>query len=310
MKSEPVYVGIDIAKHSLAIDSWDGKASEIPNTPKGIRSLMLRLQHLENPIVCCEATGGYECLLIRKLIAAGISVALTNPRQVRDFARSKGILAKTDRIDAQLLSEFGRQIQPRCFQPLPEYVENLRELLTRRSQLVELLKQETLRLDPEPSKAIQQSIRRHQQFLQKHIEQIEKQIQLLMDSEPRLQQQAQRYTQVSGIGLQTALCLTAFVPELGQISDKQAAALVGLAPFNVDSGKLRGKRRIRGGRARIRQVLYMAAVSARKHNPILRDFYNRLIQNGKPAKVALTAVMRKLLILANRIASDPSFIPA
>lgn len=307
---KPVHVGIDIAKESLQIAFCDGHSFSVANTAGGIRSLIRRLQKLKRVIVCCEATGGYESQLVRALLAAELPVALVNPRRVRDFAKSKGILAKTDSIDAAVLCEFAQQNQPKCLRRLPEYLQELKDLLIRRDQLTEAIKTETLRLDPVPSKPIRQSIQAHLRFLQRQLQKIEDFIEQLIEANEPLAVQLQSYTQVKSLGKQSALHLIAFVPELGQISDKQAAALVGLAPFNVDSGQFRGKRIIRGGRSRVRKVLYMAAVSARQHNPILRDFYNRLIQQGKPPKVALTAVMRKLVTLANRIASDPEFVPA
>ncbi len=310
MKSEPVYVGIDIGKDTLQISPFDGKAVEIPNTTKAIRSLIRRLERVEEVVVCCEATGGYESLLVTELTEAGMPVALANPRRVRDFARSKGILAKTDAIDAAVLCQYAEQNQPRLLEKLPESLQTLRSLLVRRSQIVEMIKDETHRLDPKPRKQIQQSIQTNIRNLQKQLEKLEEHIRVLVEEDQPLTNRVESYTQVKGVGLQSALHLTAFVPELGHISDKQVTALVGLAPFNVDSGKFRGRRVIRGGRSRVRKVLYMAAVSARTHNPILRDFYNELIARGKPPKLALTAVMRKILILANRIASDPNFVPA
>jgi transposase len=310
MSSPRVYIGVDIAKESLQMDPFDGMQAEIDNTTKGIRSLIRRLQTIPHCMICCEATGGYETLLVANLLDAEIPVALVNPRQVRDFARSKGILAKTDKIDAAVVTLFAQQNQPSPMSKPPEWMGTLRSLLIRREELVHMTRQEKCRLDPAPPAPILRTIKAHLRFLLQQISKLEAQIKETTKEHEPLTQQINRFCQVNGLGTQSALYLIAFVPELGHLSDKQASALIGVAPYNDDSGKTKGIRRIRGGRARVRKVLYMAAVSAQQHNPILHEFYNRLIQQGKPPKVALTAVMRKLVVLANRIVSDPSFQPA
>ena len=310
MPSESVYLGIDVSKQELHLNGLGLALRKVPNTRPALQRLALRLKQRPNAVVCCEATGGYESLLVQILSDSGIPVALVNPKRVRDFAKSKGILAKTDQLDAAVLRSFAEQNQPRPLQALPKDLAELRSLLLRREQLVEALKCEKQRLDPKPPQIVLQSLRAHIAVLQRHLDKLEKAIkQLVADHDP-LAQKVAGYTRVNSIGLQSALYLTAFVPELGRITDQQAAALVGLAPFNVDSGQFRGRRCIRGGRPRVRRILYMAAVCGKTTNPILRDFYNRLIARGKPPKLALTAVMRKLVLLANRIAGDPAFVPA
>ncbi len=261
-------------------------------------------------VVCCEATGGYEALLVRLLMEEGIAVALVNPKRVRDFAKSKGILAKTDKLDAGVLRAFSEQNKPICMEALSAELMELRALLLRREQLVASLNSEKQRLDPKPPQVVMQSIKAHIRVLQRHLDKLEQAIQQLVAIQEDLGERVAGYLRVNSIGMQSALYLTAFMPELGRVSDNQAAALAGLAPFNVDSGMFRGRRTTRGGRPRVRKVLYMAAVCARTHNPILAAFYQRLIEKGKPPKVALTAVMRKLVTLANRIAADPTFVPA
>ena len=310
MQSNPVYLGIDVSKQSLHLDGLDPVSREISNTRQAIRKLASRLSQMPNVAVCCEATGGYESLLVQILLEAGIAVAVVNPKRVRDFAKSRGILAKTDKLDAAVLRSFAEQNQPRPLEVLPKGLSDLRSLLLRREQLVEALKCEKQRLDPKPPPVVLSFIRAHIRVLQRHLDKLDRVIEQLVASRELLAQKVAGYMRVNSIGLQSALHLTAFVPELGRITDNQAAALVGLAPFNVDSGQFRGRRCIRGGRPRVRKVLYMAAVCGKTTNPILRQFYNRLIDHGKPPKLALTAVMRKLVILANRIAADPAFVPA
>lgn len=310
MQSESVYLGVDVSKQALHLDGLDLVSREVPNSRHAIQKLVSQLRQTPNVVVCCEATGGYESLLVGILLESGIPVALVNPKRVRDFAKSRGILAKTDKLDAAVLRSFAEQNQPRTLEALPQGLPELRSLLLRREQLVEALKCEKQRLDPKPPRVVLDFIRAHIRVLQRHLEKLENVIKQLVASREPLAQKVAGYMRVNSIGLQSALYLAAFVPELGLISDKQAAALVGLAPFNVDSGQFRGRRCIRGGRPRVRKVLYMAAVCGKTTNPILRQFYNRLIDNGKPPKLALTAVMRKLVILANRIAGDPAFVPA
>lgn len=309
--SEPVvHVGIDVSKHTLVIDPFDGKKSTLPNTSRAIQELIERIENHPQPItICCEATGGYERLLVAALIAARIAVAVINPKRVRDFARSQGILAKTDGIDAAVISAFGRQNQPRTHGPVKAAVAQLQPLLVRRDELLEMIQQEQSRLDPPPPKPVATMIRSHLRSLQLQLKRVEKTLQEIAGSDPELRLALARLCRVKSIGTISALYLLGLVPELGSISDNQAAALTGLAPFNNDSGMMRGKRSTWGGRARVRRVLYMCAVCASHANPVLRDFYQRLLARGKPPKVALTAVMRKLVVLANRIMADPSFQP-
>lgn len=305
-----VYVGIDVAKRELEIDSFDQQLSSVPNTTKGIQQLISSLECREKVAVCCEATGGYEQLLIEELLLAGIPIARVNARRVRDFARSKGISAKTDKIDARVITAFAEQNQPKRIEPSPAWRNRLRDILKRRDELVAMRTQEIHRLDPKPSKEIQKSIRSLIRSLNNQIERMNATIKEIIQEEEELKVTIKRLTQVNSIGPVSALQLVANVPELGQVTDKEVAALVGVAPFNRDSGTMKGNRCISGGRANVRRALYMAAVCASTHNPILREFYQRLITRGKPPKVALVAVMRKLVVLANRIAADPTFQPA
>jgi transposase len=311
MTNHTVYIGIDVSKAELEI-SLSGKSQKpVPNSRKGIGLLLTQTQKMKGSVMlCCEATGGYEKLLIAMALARDIPVALLNPKRVRDFARSKGILAKTDKIDAAVIASFAQQNNPAPLKQSPDWLPELQGLVARRETLMTMRKSESNRMDPEPDPAVKKSIRRILSGLKREILLIERQIQELVQIHDALQEASERLQKVSSIGPITAHTLMATVPELGSLSDKQVTALVGLAPFNQDSGCLRGKRTIKGGRAQARKALYMAAVVATRHNPILKDFYCNLKQRGKPSKVALTAVMRKLLILANRIMANKEFSPA
>ena len=310
--NEPyVYIGIDVAKASLEMSPFGKGKSSIENTKKGIASLLRRVNNATTPIMlCCEATGGYEQLLITMALEAEVPIALLHAKAVRDFAKSKGILAKTDRIDALVIRSFAEQNEPRGLEPSPQWQAELKGLVDRRERLLLMKNAEGNRLDPMPHKDIVKSITRVQKYVVKEIQVIETAIEKLIQSAPELLNSVRRLKQVKSIGNNTAQTLIAHMPELGKLGDKQIVALAGLAPYNQDSGAFKGVRRIQGGRAEVRRVLYMAALVAIRYNPILTNFYNRLKERGKPSKVAITAVMRKLIILANRIMKDPNFIPA
>lgn len=310
MNDQKVYIGIDVSKDGLQVDPFDSGLSEIANDVGAIRSLVKRLQACGELVICCEATGGYEKLLVEELMAKGIAVAVVNPKQVRDFARSKGILAKTDKIDARVLSEFGCQNQPRSRVPEPDWLSPLRLFLVRRDELLAMRKQEKNRLSPKPPAQMTRFIQTHIRQLDKHITAIDQQVDQLRQTWTDLNARVERITEINSMGAQSAVYLSAFVPELGRISENQAAALVGVAPFNRDSGCMKGRRTIQGGRARVRKVIYMAALSASRSNPILSAYYQQLVERGKPPKVALVAVMRKMVCLVNRLFADPQFEPA
>jgi len=311
MSEHVVYIGIDIAKVDLEL-SFAGKPQKsVANTRCGIRALLRKAQKTNQPVMlCCEATGGYEKLLIGMALDQQVPIALLNPKRVRDFARSKGILAKTDKIDAAVIAKYAYQNHPVPLKEPPVWLPELQALVARRDTLITMRKSETNRLDPEPDAVLKKSVTRIVNVLNREGGKIEEQIEALFKTHTSLQQASQKLQKVSSIGKVTAQALLATVPELGTLNDKQVTALVGLAPFNQDSGFMRGQRHIRGGRAQARKALYMAAVVASNHNPILKSFYQRLKQSGKPSKVALTAVMRKLLILTNRIMADPQFVPS
>jgi len=206
-----------------------------------------------------------------------------------------------------MITLFAQQNNPKSFEPQPEWINQLQSLLTRRDETLRMITQDKNRLEPAPALEVIRMIKSHIRFLQRQVQTIEKKLNMMVKDVQELNDLYTRFTQVKSIGMISALHLIGFVPELGKITDRQAAALVGVAPFNDDSGKKKGLRRIQGGRSKVRKALYMAAISASLHNPILKDFYQRLIANGKTPKMALTAIMRKLVVLVNRIATDPEF---
>ena len=257
-------------------------------------------------LVVVEATGGYQRTVVAELVAAGHRLAVVNPRQVRDFARGLGLLAKTDRLDAQVIARFGQQASTRLFEPQTLEHQRLEELIARRRQLVELRAAETCRLETASTKAVIKSLRSAIEQLGKLIRKIELELSDLIEADDQLQCRAARLQTTPGVGVVTAQTLVAELPELGRLSRGQISALVGVAPFNRDSGKYHGRRAIWGGRASVRSVLYMATLTARRFNPAIRAFGERLNAAGKPYKVVMVACMRKLLVILNAILKQNS----
>lgn len=301
------FVGIDVSK--LHLDSFipGAPARRDPQTPAGHADLIAALRQIPHPRVICEATGGYEQTLAATLMAAGIEVCIVQPGRVRHFAFAEGLLAKTDRIDAELLSRFGQKIQPRCEIPADPDAVRLRQILETRRILVVLITDMGNRLELAQG-YLREEIESQLASFKVRLAKVEADLDEHIRTAAALKSKNQRLQEVKGVGPVLAATLLAYVPELGHISDKTLSALVGVAPHPHDSGNLRGKRRVRGGRANVRKVLYMAAVASVRFNPILKAFYSRLRnQAGKPAKVALVAVMRKLLGVLNRLIADPDF---
>lgn len=311
MNDEYVYVGIDVAKETLEVSEVKG-CTAVANTPKGIRALFKKVQDsCQKPMLCCEPTGGYEKKLITMALELDIPIAMVNAKRVRDFAKSKGILAKTDAIDAKLIAQFACQNNPQPITTPDVSRKKLQELMMRRDGLIDHQRREKNRLDPEPDNpAIKKSIIRMLKQFQKEIGRIQESMDELLEENLELKTLSERLQAVKAIGPVTALSVLSMVPELGAVTSKQVTSLVGLAPFNQDSGMYRGQRFIKGGRKEARKALYMAALVGIRYNPIFKELYDRLKNKGKPSKVALTAVMRKILILMNRIAADPDFVPA
>jgi transposase len=299
VKEQLVYLGVDIAKSHLDAAIGEEKR-RFSNDTIGHRQLIKWVRQLSATVqVICESSGGYERGLVRALVGARIKVSLVQANRVRQFARAAGILAKTDRIDAEVLREFGKVMQPQTVTAATLEQEHLRELESQRRHLTHLLVMEQNRGARVSDASVQRLNRSLINQIKKQIEKLDLLIKEHIEQSPGLSAKAEKLTSIKGVGLRTAALLLAQMPELGQLNRREVAALVGVAPFNRDSGKMRGKRAIYGGRRFVRHGLYMAALVAARHNPILRNFYVRLRAAGKPAKLALTATMRKLLIVLN-----------
>ena len=301
-EDQKVVVGVDISKATLECATWpQGEAWSSDNSPEGIQALVKRLKELPVRLVVMEATGGLEALLAAELERAEIAAAVINPRQAKYFIRSLGVHAKTDRVDALMLARFGavHDLQPRPYKG--EDLRLLDELLTRRRQTVEMWVMERNRLAQARDAKVRQHLQAHVKWLGKHLEGIDKDLQKRLRQSPAWRVDDDLLRSVKGIGAVSALSLIAELPELGKLGRKQIAALVGVAPFAQDSGTYKGKRRIWGGRATVRHVLYMAALSARRYNPQIKALADRLAAAGKPPKVVLVACMRKLLTILNAI---------
>lgn len=299
------FVGIDVAKRSLEVCIQpQGKPFMLDYDLQGLRQLLDQLPEPGTCLVVVESTGGYHRRLVAELVDAGHHAAVANPRQVRDFAKGHGILAKTDRIDAVVIARFAQQVRPRVVPPSHEKQAELQQLVTRRRQLVALRTAEKNRLETTTVPSVRKSIRRVLDLLNKQIEKIEKEILDSLESDHDWKGKADLLRSVPGVGPATIASLLAELPELGLLNRQEVAALVGVAPFNRDSGQFRGRRMIWGGRADVRSTLYMAALSARRCNPVIRNFARRLEEAGKPLKVVLVACMRKLLVILNTLVKN------
>jgi len=302
MNSSSVCVGIDVSKDTLDVGWSDDRPSfSADNNPDGQLQIVQTLLHVGAHRIIVEATGGYHRPIVAELAAAGLPVVVVNPRQVRDFARATGRLAKTDAIDAKVLALFGVAVQP-PLRPLEDaQTQAFAELLARRRQLVQMRVAEGQRLSQAQGKKVKQSIAKVIRVLERQIDDIDDDLNKLIQESPIWKVREELLTSVKGVGTTTARTLLAELPELGTLNRQAIAALVGVAPFNYDSGRFRGKRAIRGGRAIVRTVLYMATLVATQFNPVIRDYYHHLQATGKRKKVALVACMRKLLVTLNAI---------
>ena len=293
-------IGIDVSKKKL--DVADGPKSFIncfDNDDPGHRKLLKALPKPEACLVVLEATGGYQKRIVLKLVNAGYLVAVVNPRQVRDFAKALGILAKTDKIDARVISHFGQLVRPRTVAQTHEKQDELDELVTRRRQLIALRTAEMNRKTTVTFSFVRKNLQQNVDRLSKDIRRIGSEIAKLVKSDDQWKGKYELLRSTPGVGAVTATTLIAEVPELGQLNRQKIAALVGVAPYNRDSGQFRGRRTIYGGRRSVRSALYMAALTARRHNPVIRAFADRLAAQGKLPKVILVACMRKLLVILN-----------
>ena len=301
------FVGIDIAKHSLDVCILpERKQFTVPYDTAGLKQLRSQLPDMGSCLIVVEATGGYQRRVVAELANADHLVAVVNPRQVRDFARGLGILAKTDRLDAQVIARFGQHVRPRTLAKTHKKQEELAQLVTRRRQLVDLRTAEKNRRETLTSKPVRKSVQQVIDLLNKQIERIEKEILALLESDDEWKDKGSIIQSAPGIGSVTVASLLAELPELGLLNRQEISALVGLAPFNRDSGRFQGKRSIWGGRASVRSVLYMAALTARRCNPVIRAFAQRLEAQGKPFKLVIVACMRKLLVILNTLVKTNS----
>lgn len=294
-------IGIDISKRSLDVD-WLNKSIFFDNSKEGINKLVVKLKKLKNlSLVICEASGGYEQKLVYACHKANLPIHVAHANKIRHFAKSKGLLAKTDQLDARVLTEYGKRMDiSKDTLHLSEKALKIKQLLKRRDQLQEDRKREKCRSDKIDTAEIKDSIGKHLRWLNDAIEAIDKKLSDLKQDK-FIEQDYQLLTSIPGVGATSAYYLISHLPELGKLSNKAIAALVGVAPFNRDSGSYNGKRYIQSGRRKLRQILYMAALTAAQFNTELKSFYQRLIEENKPAKVALIAVLRKLLSMMNSV---------
>lgn len=299
MSTSPVFVGVDVAKETLDVAVRpSGVRWSVSNDEAGITALVERLAPLSPALIVCEATGGFERAAIAAVAAARLPVVVANPRQVRDFARASGQLAKTDQLDAEALALFAERVRP-APRPLPDEAAQLLDaVLTRRRQLVEMLTAEKNRLGfaPQP---LHRGIHAHIRWLERQLDDVTRELAAVIEASPVWRAKDDLLQSVPGVGPIVSCTLVGELPELGTVSDKQIAALAGVAPLARDSGKLKGKRLVWGGRASVRTALFMAVLCGRRWNPVLKAFYDRLIAAGKPKKVALIACARKLLTILN-----------
>jgi transposase len=299
-----IFVGIDVSKTRLDVAIGEtGPIWSVRNDAEGIAQLVKRLQESSPELIVIESTGGLERPVLVELLRAGLRVALVNPRRVREFAKAIGLSAKTDKLDARLLARFARDVKPQPTRLPSEDDQRLSALLARRKQLLDMHTAEKNRLETTPQ-ALKSMILEHITWLEEHLQTIEKEIDDFNRQDPGRKEKQDLMRTVKGIGPVTASTLSADLPELGQLNKKEIAALVGVAPFNNDSGNWRGRRRIKGGRASVRQVLYMASVAAVRSNTLIRTFYQSLLKRGKLKKVALVACMHKLLSILNAMIRD------
>jgi transposase len=293
-------IGIDVSKNKLDVADWpESFTSQATNDKTGHQQLIKKLPQPKSCLVVIEATGRYEKAVALALVDAGYLVSVVNPRQVRDFAKALGILAKTDRIDARVIARFGEQVRPRALAQMHEKQDELDQLVTRRRQLIASRTAEKNRTGTVTAKVVRKSLQKIVDQLSKETRRIDSEIARLIKSDEEWKGRSELLQSAPGVGEVTATTLIAEVPELGQLNRQKISALVGVAPFNRDSGQFRGRRTIFGGRRAVRSTLYMAALAARRCNPVIREFADRLEARGKLPKVILVACMRKLLVILN-----------
>lgn len=302
--SSETYVGIDVSKDRLDVAVLgERQEKQVSNTQKGIAELVQWMLELQPELIVVEATGGYQRAVVEALFHAGLCVAVVNPARARQFARASGLLAKTDKLDAQVLAVFGERMQPKPYTGKSEAEKHLGALLVRRKQVEEMLKAEQNRLRT-TSPSLKSSVEQVILCLKEQKKRLDEQIQQFLQEQQAWQEQTEILGSAPGVGPVTTATLLAELPELGKMDRKRIAALVGVAPMNYDSGKKRGYRKTKGGRTNVRSVLYMSTLVATRYNPLIRAQYQHLLKRGKEKKVALTACMRKFLTILNAMIRD------
>ena len=298
------YVGIDVSKDRLDVAMLgEDQGWQVDNTEERITKLVQQLQEVCPELIVVEATGGYQRAVVETLFQAGLAVAVVNPARVRQFARACGLLAKTDKLDAQVLAVFGQRVQPKPYTGKSDAEKQLSALLVRRKQVEEMLKAEQNRLRT-TSPSLKSSVEQVIVCWKEQKKRLDEQIQQFLQQQQAWHEQTEILSSAPGVGPVTTATLLAELPELGKMDRKRIAALVGVAPMNYDSGKKRGYRKTKGGRTNVRRVLYMSTLVATRHNPLIRTQYQHLLKRGKEKKVALTACMRKFLTILNAMIRD------
>ena len=300
------YVGIDVSKATLDVAILPTEEHfVVANDEGGIDELLGKLaEQLAGVLVVLEASGGFERPAVATLAASGVALFVLNPRQARDFAKATGKLAKTDRVDAFVLARFAEAIRPTPRAIPDEQAREFQEILARRRQIVRMMSAEKNRFGASASEAVRGGIKAHVEWLEKELSRTDRDLEEIIEGSPTLKGNEALLRSVPGVGPVLCRTLLAELPELGSLSPRELSALVGVAPLNRDSGTLRGRRTVWGGRAKVREVLYMGALIASRFNPSIKEFYERLVKVGKPKKVALVACMRKLLVILNAVLRD------
>jgi transposase len=304
-KKSKSFIGIDVSKQLLEVGVHESAYHfRCPNKESGFSQLVAELIDLRPALIVLEATGGLEIPVVNALHAIGLPVVVVNPRQVRDFAKALGQLAKTDRLDARVLAHFAAAIKPPLRPIKSKDEQELNALTARRGQLIEMLVDEKNRRGSAASDTVREKIKEHIDWLEEGIAELDRQLKAKLQTSACWQAKDKILQSVPGVGPVVSFSMIADLPELGKLNRQQIAKLVGVAPLNRDSGQQRGLRHIYGGRAQLRSVLYMAALTASRHNPVVKEFYQRLLAKQKPSKVAITACMRKLLAIVNVMIRD------
>ena len=305
--SSEAYIGVDVSKDLLDVKVLPSEqAKQFSNDDAGVKKLITFVKKTDPQLIVFESTGGLEMLAVSSLIENHVPVVVINPRQIRDFAKATGRLAKTDSIDADTITRFARDIRPEVRPIKDEHTQLLSALNARRRQIVDLLVADKNRLYSAPRPNIK-SIQKHIQYLEKTLEDINKDINKTIKKSPTWRENDSILQSFKGVGPVLSATLLCDLPKLGTLNRKKIAAVVGVAPLNCDSGQFRGRRRIKAGRSDVRRKLYMASVASIRHNPMMKNFYNKLIDAGKPPKLALTACMRKILTILNAMMKNRTY---